>query len=197
MKNKLPIAILVSGSGTNLQAIIDSIEAGRLSTEIKIVISNKPEAMALERCKKHSIKSAVYNNEEEMMKAIKESGAELICLAGFMKILSPKFVLAFKGKIINIHPSLLPSFPGLHAQRRAFEYGAKVTGCTVHFVDEKLDHGPIIIQVAVPVRGDDTEESLTQRILKEEHKIYPEAIRLFAEGKIKIKGRRVLIVGEK
>ncbi len=196
MKKPLPIAILVSGSGTNLQAIIDSIEGHKLAVEIRIVISNKSEAGALERCKKHNIKAVVHNNEEEIIRTIKESGAELICLAGFMKVLSLEFVSIFKGRIINIHPSLLPSFPGLHAQRQALEHGAKVSGCSIHFVDEGVDHGPIILQTSVPVLESDTEETLAKRILKEEHKIYPEAIRLFAEGRLKIVGRRVLI-GEK
>lgn len=200
--NKLPIAILVSGNGSNLQAIINAAKDGSLSAEIKVVISNNPNAFALTRCKKHKIKTVVYNNndfpdkdafETAIAKTIKESGARLICLAGFMKVLSPNFVSKFDGHIINIHPALLPSFPGLHGQRQALEHGVKISGCTVHFVDEGVDAGPIILQTAVAVKDNDTEETLSARILKEEHKIYPKAIQLFAENKLKITGRRVLI----
>jgi phosphoribosylglycinamide formyltransferase-1 len=200
--HKLPLAILVSGNGSNLQAIIDAIESGRLDAEIKVVISNIANACALERCKKHKINSAVhdhktYASKEEFETAVAqtiiESGAKLICLAGFMKVLSNAFVNKFSGRIINIHPSLLPSFRGMHAQRQALEYGVKVSGCTVHFVDENLDGGPIILQAPVPILPDDTEETLSARILKEEHKLYPAAIQLFAHGRLKISGRRVLI----
>lgn len=203
---KLKIAVLVSGSGTNLQAIIDAIEAGLIDAELGLVISNNPEAHALTRCKEHNIPFAVHDHKDYRTKDafeaaiagdITKSGARLICLAGFMRILSPKFIKRFGGRIINIHPALLPSFPGLHAQRQALEHGAKVSGCTVHFVDEGVDSGPIILQSKVPVIPDDTEETLSARILKEEHKIYPRAIQLIAEGRLKIVGRSVLISDKK
>lgn len=199
---KLPIAVLVSGSGTNLQAIVDAIEAGALAAEIRVVISNNPKAPAVERCRKHGIPAVLhpngsYGSKEEFEAAISqtviESGAELICLAGFMKVLSPAFVKRFAGRIMNIHPALLPSFPGLHGQRQALEYGVKISGCTVHFVNEGVDAGPIVLQAAVPVMDNDTEETLSARILNEEHKLYPRAIQLYAEGRLVIKGRRVLI----
>ncbi|MBI2091381.1 MAG: phosphoribosylglycinamide formyltransferase [Deltaproteobacteria bacterium] len=200
--HKFPIAVLVSGNGSNLQAIIGAIESGRLDAEIRVAISSSSSAYALERCKKHGINSAVhdqkaYASKEEfetaIVQTIIESGAKLICLAGFMKVLSDAFVNKFSGFIMNIHPSLLPSFKGLHAQRQALEYGAKVSGCTIHFVNENLDGGPIILQVPVPILPDDTEETLSSRILREEHKLYPAAIQLFARGKLKIEGRKVLI----
>ncbi len=196
---KLPIAVMVSGNGSNLQAIIDEIEAGKLDAEIKIVISNNPAAFALERCKKHGIgfKIIKASFEDELAKVIHGSGAELICLAGFMRILSPEFIANFRGRIINMHPALLPSFPGLHAQRQAVEHGVKVSGCTVHFVNEGVDSGPIILQKAVAVEEGDTEEALAARILKEEHKLYPQAIQLIAHGAVKFNGQRVLISGGK
>lgn len=203
MNNAFPIAVLVSGNGTNLQAIIDAIASGSLNAEIRVVVSSNRKAFAIERCKKHGITAVVHEEkaypskhafENAIAQTILESGAKLICLAGFMKVLSHKFVSEFKNRIINIHPALLPSFPGLHAQRQALEHGAKVSGCTVHFVNEGVDAGPIILQAAVPVLEDDTEESLATRILEEEHKAYPKAIQLFAEGKLKISGRRVLTV---
>lgn len=202
MTKKLPIAVLVSGSGTNLQAIIDAIESKNLNAEIKVVISNKPDALALKRCEKHNIQSVIHDNksysskedfETAISQTILESGAELICLAGFMRVLSHTFVKKFLGKIINIHPALLPSFPGLHGQKQALDYGVKVSGCTVHFVNEGVDAGPIILQATVPVLANDTEESLSKRILEQEHKLYPQAIQLIAQNKVKIDGRRVLI----
>ncbi|PIR17403.1 MAG: phosphoribosylglycinamide formyltransferase [Deltaproteobacteria bacterium CG11_big_fil_rev_8_21_14_0_20_49_13] len=199
---KLPIAVLVSGSGSNLQAIIDASQNGSLNAEIRVVISNRPDAFAMTRCEKHGITSVVHEGkayptknvfENAIIKTIKDSGAELICLAGFMKILSPAFIKTFGGKILNIHPALLPSFPGLHGQKQALNHGVKIAGCTVHFVDDGVDAGPIILQAAVPVENNDTEETLSARILKEEHKLYPKAIELFADKKLKIQGRRVLI----
>ena len=203
---KLPIAVLVSGSGSNLQAIIDACESGKISGEIKVVISNNPDAFALTRCKKHKLKSAVYNHkdfpskdafEKEIIKVIEENGAGLVCLAGFMRVLSDNFVKHFSGKLLNIHPALLPSFPGLHGQKQALDYGVRYSGCTVHFVDATVDGGPIILQSVVPVEPNDTEETLAARILKEEHKIYPQAIQLFAEGRLKLRGRSVLIASKK
>ena len=195
---KTRLAVFASGSGTNLQAIID---AGIPSVDIVLVFSNNPEAYALERAKKHGIPCELIdhngdkNREEydrEVLSAIEPYGIELIALAGFMRILSPAFVRAYKNRIINLHPALLPSFPGINAARQALEYGVKHTGVTVHFVDEGVDTGPIILQSVVPVHDDDTEDSLLQRIHEEEHRIYPEAIRLVAGEMISIEGRRVL-----
>ncbi|MBE3090955.1 MAG: phosphoribosylglycinamide formyltransferase [Candidatus Atribacteria bacterium] len=196
------IGVLVSGRGTNLQAIIEAIEEGKIEGEIKVVISDNPDAYALKRAQQYHINTRYINFKEfknredydkEIIKTLKEKKIELVVLAGYMRILSPYFIRTYKNKIINIHPALLPSFPGLHAQRQTFEYGAKVSGCTVHFVDEGVDSGPIILQKAVEVSDDDTEESLAEKILKEEHQIYPRAIQLFSEGRLIIKGRRVFI----
>jgi phosphoribosylglycinamide formyltransferase-1 len=198
----LKIGVLVSGRGSNLQALIDAIEAKKIKAEIAVVISNVPGAAALDRAKKHGIKAVVVDcsehsdkssYEKQVIKALEDNSAGLVCLAGYMKLLSPELVHHFKGRIMNIHPALLPAFPGLHVQKKALEYGVKYSGCTVHFVDEGCDTGPIIIQAAVPVLDDDTEETLSARILEQEHRIYPEAVRLFAEGKLKIEGRRVKI----
>ncbi len=192
--------MFVSGSGTNLQAIID---AGIPTVEIVLVLSNNPGAYALERAKKHGIpaEAADHKNfpgrkeyDEHVLKLLEPYGVDLIALAGFMRILTPRFVRAYKNRIINIHPALLPSFPGMHAAKQALESGVKFTGCTVHFVDEGVDSGPIILQAVVPVRDDDDEESLLERIHKEEHRIYPEALKLIASGKFKIEGKRVLAV---
>ncbi len=203
MGNKpLILGVLVSGRGSNLQAIIDAIERGDLEAKIALVISDKKEAFALERARKHGIEALfmdpkAYGSREDHEKAIgdelEKRGVELICLAGYMRILSPYFVQRFRWRIINIHPALLPSFPGLHGQKQALDYGVKISGCTVHFVDEKTDHGPIIIQAAVPVLEEDTEETLAARILEYEHKIYPRAIQLYAQGRLEIQGRRVKI----
>jgi len=199
------IGVLVSGSGTNLQAIIEAIEAGKIEGKICIVISDNPDAYAIKRAKKYNIKTQYINykefsNREEYDKKIisvlKEKDCDLVVLAGYMKILTPCFINVYKNKIMNIHPALLPSFPGLHVQKKAIDHGVKVSGCTVHFVDEGLDSGPIIIQQVVEVKDDDTEESLAERILREEHRIYPRAIQLFSEGKLIIKGRRVFIKEE-
>ncbi len=199
---KLKIGVLVSGRGTNLQSIIDNIENKNIPAEIVIIISNIPDAYALSRAEKHGIKTKVIEHKafkarEEFEKAIietlKAESVELVCLAGFMRLLSPFFINTFKHRIMNIHPALLPSFPGTHAQKQAFDYGVKITGCTVHFVDEGTDTGPIIIQEAVPVLDNDTDESLSSRILEKEHTLYPKAIKLFAEGKIEVRGRRVII----
>ena len=202
MADLLKLGVLISGSGSNLQSIIDNIEKGSLKAVIKIVISNKPDAFGITRAKKHGIPFVVLKNgdfkskedfDSELIKILKDNSVDLIVLAGFMRIISPAFLKAFEQKIMNIHPALLPSFPGLHGQRQAFDYGVKFSGCTVHFVDEGVDTGPIIIQSVVPVLDDDTEETLAARILKEEHKIYPQAIQFFANGKIEIIGRKVRI----
>jgi phosphoribosylglycinamide formyltransferase 1 len=199
---KINLGVLVSGSGSNLQSIIDHIERKELDAEIKIIISNNPNAFALERAKKHHIPSVVVEQKDflnredfdrKIIEVLRFHSADLVVMAGFMRVLSPSFLKAFPKRIVNIHPALLPAFPGLHGQKQAFDYGVKFSGCTVHFVDEGVDTGPIIIQAIVPVLEDDTEETLSQRILKEEHRIYPRAIQLFSEGKIKIVGRKVHI----
>lgn len=196
------IAILISGRGTNMENIIKASLNNIIPAKVVLVISDNEEAKGIKIAQSYNVKTKVilrknfpskYDFEEEIIKNIKEEKADLICLAGFMRILSEKFVKEFEGKIMNIHPALLPSFPGLHAQKQALDYGVKITGATVHFVDEKVDHGPIIIQAAVPVLDDDTEESLSDRILKEEHKIYLQAIKLYFEGRLIIDGRKVKI----
>lgn len=201
-KIMINIGVLVSGRGTNLQAIIEAIEEGKIAGEIKVVISDNPDAYALKRAQQYHIDTQYihfkeFKNREgydkEIIKTLEEKKIELVVLAGYMRILSPYFIRTYKNKIINIHPALLPSFPGLHAHKQTVEYGAKVSGCTVHFVDEGVDSGPIILQKAVEVSDDDTEESLAEKILKEEHQIYPRAIQLFSEGRLTIKGRRVFI----
>ncbi|MEJ6950493.1 phosphoribosylglycinamide formyltransferase [Natronospora cellulosivora (SeqCode)] len=197
------LGVLASGRGTNLQSIIDSIEDDKLKAEIAIVISDRENAYALERAKQHSIDTSFinpknYNSKEEYEKELidllRDKGVELVIMAGFMRILTPFFISHFKRKIMNIHPSLLPAFPGLNAQAQAFKYGVKVTGCTVHFADEGMDTGPIIMQSAVEVKDNDDQESLAARILEEEHKIFPEAINLFIEDRLKIEGRKVKIL---
>ncbi|MFA4916475.1 MAG: phosphoribosylglycinamide formyltransferase [Syntrophales bacterium] len=202
MRKKLSIGILVSGSGSNLQSIIDNIEKALLDAEIKIVVSNKPDAYALERSKKHGIPNLVvshndFGNREDfdrkVIEVLRGHAVELVVLAGFMRVITAVFLNAFPMKIMNIHPALLPAFPGVHVQQKALEYGVKFSGCTVHFVDSGVDTGPIIIQAAVPVYDNDTEESLAARILKEEHRIYPQAIQFYAEGRIKVIGRHVRI----
>lgn len=206
MNEPLPIGVLVSGRGTNLQAIIDAIENKSLNASIKVVISNNPLSYAIERARRYGIPVEVipdrdYPNKEEydkrLIEILKERKVKLVVLAGFMRILTPTFVKTFPMRIMNIHPALLPSFPGLHVQKKALEYGVRFSGCTVHFVDEGVDTGPIIIQAVVPVYDNDTEEELSERILKQEHRIYPQAIQLFAEGRLEIKGRKVIIKGYK
>src|SRR5574340_342898 len=201
-KPPLRIGVLVSGSGTNLQSIIAAIESKRLNAVIKAVISDNPQAFALERAKKHGIPNEVilkkdFPSREEfdrfLSEKLKGHGVELVVLAGFMRIISKVMLEAFPMRIMNIHPSLLPSFPGLDVQKKALDFGVKFSGCTVHFVDEGLDSGPIIIQAAVPVNDNDTVEDLKKRILAEEHRIYPQAIELFAEGRLEIRGRRVFV----
>ncbi|MBR6014300.1 MAG: phosphoribosylglycinamide formyltransferase [Selenomonadaceae bacterium] len=195
------LAVLCSGRGSDLQSIIDSIQRGELQAEISIVITDKPNVMALERAEKAGIKNICVDRknfdtradfEAEILKNL--VGIDLVVLAGFMRILSPDFVRKFSGRLMNIHPSLLPAFPGAHAHRDVLAYGVKVSGCTVHFVDEGTDSGPIILQSAVKVLDDDTEETLAARVLEQEHIIYPQAIKLFVEGKLKIEGRHVKIL---
>ena len=206
MAKKLIIGVLASGRGTNLQAIIDNVKSGKLpNVEIGCVISDNPNAKALDRARRAGIpayyiypgeKRTVLDpeQEEKYIETLKKHGVELVCLAGFMRILKKRFLDAFPNRIMNIHPALLPAFPGLNAQKQALEYGVKVSGATVHFVDEGIDTGPIILQETVKVEEDDTVETLADRILKVEHKIYSEAIKLFAEGRLKIEGRRVRIL---
>ena len=198
--NKRKIGVLVSGRGSNLQAIMDHIAAGDLPLEIAVVISDKEGALALERAAKADIKTVVVARkscadkgefENKIHAALTDAGCELVVLAGFMRILSGNFVSKWQHKIINIHPALLPSFPGLDAQGQAVNYGVKFSGCTVHFVDEGTDSGPIILQKVVPVLDDDTEETLAARILEQEHKAMPEALKLWAEGRLQINGRKV------
>jgi phosphoribosylglycinamide formyltransferase 1 len=195
------IGVLLSGRGSNFVALADSVSVGRIpNAEIAIVISNREDAAGLRRAADRGIPAHVIPSkgvEREtydrlVVAALREVRVDLVCLAGFMRLLSPHFIAAFRGRILNIHPSLLPAFPGLEAQRQALDYGVKFSGCTVHFVDENLDAGPIIIQAIVPVEPGDTEETLAARILKEEHRIYTEAVRLVLSGKYRIEGRRVL-----
>jgi phosphoribosylglycinamide formyltransferase-1 len=202
MAKKINVGVLASGRGSNLLAIIDSIHNNKLDAEITVVICDVESAYALERARKDNIKGVFVDLksfpskkefEDEIIRLLKENQVELVCLAGFMRVLSSRLVSAFKDRILNIHPSLLPSFPGLHVQKKALEYGVKFSGCTVHFVDEGVDTGPIIIQAVVPILDNDTEESLSERILEKEHKIYSRAIQLIAEKRIVREGRRVLI----
>lgn len=198
---KKRIGVLLSGRGSNFEALADSVAAGRIpNAEIALVISNREAAVGIERAKARGIAARVIPSkglEREtydrlVVAALSEAKVDLVCLAGYMRLLSPYFVAAFPQTILNIHPSLLPSFPGLEAQKQALDYGVKFAGCTVHFVDENLDAGPILLQSVVPVEDGDTEETLSARILKEEHKIYSEAVKLVLEGKYKIVGRRVV-----
>ncbi len=200
----LNLGILASGRGSNFQSIIDEIEAGRLNASIKLLLVDNPDAYAIERAKKHSIEYLYINPKEFSSKddffrkiadELKTRNVELVVLAGFMRIVRKPLIDAFPNRIMNIHPALLPSFPGLHGQKQAVDYGSRISGCTVHFVDEGMDTGPVIIQAAVPVSPDDTEETLSERILKIEHKIFPEAIRLYAEGRLSVEGRVVKIKG--
>lgn len=203
-ENKLRVGALASGRGSNLQAIIDASEAGKLDASVVVLVADKKDAYALERARKHSIPPVfvdpkAYGSREAFDQAVisvlKEHQVELICLAGFMRVLSPVFIQHFRHRIMNIHPALLPSFPGLHGQDQALQHGVKFSGCTVHFADEGIDTGPIIIQAVVPIFDEDTEETLSARILRYEHQIYPKAIQLFAEGRLEVKGRRVLCRG--
>jgi phosphoribosylglycinamide formyltransferase-1 len=195
------IGVLLSGRGSNFEALADSVTAGRIpNTEIALVVSNRDGAPGIEKAQQRGIPTKVIPSkglereayDRQVVAVLQERKVDLICLAGYMRLLSPYFVAAFPQRILNIHPSLLPSFPGLESQRQALEYGVKFAGCTVHFVDENLDAGPILLQAAVPVRDDDTEATLSERILAEEHRIYSEAVKIVLEGKYKIAGRRVI-----
>ena len=193
------VGVLISGRGTNLQALIDAAAEGRLGGEVALVISNVAGAPGLERARAAGIPALVIPHggrprevhDLEMLAALRAHGADLVCLAGYMRLLSPEFVRAFAGRILNVHPSLLPAFPGTDAVRQALAHGAQVTGATVHLVDEGLDSGPIVLQEAVPVLDGDTEESLAARVLEAEHRIYPRAVRLLLDGALQVTGRRV------
>jgi phosphoribosylglycinamide formyltransferase-1 len=195
------LGILLSGRGSNFLAIADSIDAGRLDAEIAVVISNKASAPGIEAAQQRGLHAHVIQpkgltreqHDAEIIRTLQHHGVDLVVLAGYMRLLTPQFIRAFPNRIVNIHPSLLPSFPGLDAQRQALDYGVKVTGCTVHFVGEGLDDGPIILQKTVPVLDDDTEETLALRILEQEHIAYTEALQLLAAGRATIDGRRVVI----
>jgi phosphoribosylglycinamide formyltransferase 1 len=198
---KKRIGVLLSGRGSNFVALADSVAAGRIpDTEIAIVVSNREGAAGIDKAKDRGIPTRVIPSkglerepyDRQVVAVLREHGVDLICLAGYMRLLSPYFVASFPNRILNIHPSLLPSFPGLESQRQALEYGVKFAGCTVHFVDENLDAGPIVLQAAIPVHDEDTEATLSERILAEEHRIYSEAVKIVLEGKYKIAGRRVV-----
>jgi phosphoribosylglycinamide formyltransferase-1 len=198
----LPIGVLVSGRGSNLQAILEACARPGFPAHVAVVISDRERAVALERARAAGVEARWINPKDfadreafdrALVQELNARGVGLVCSAGFMRILSPVYVRAFAGRSLNIHPSLLPAFPGLHAQRQALDHGAKVAGATVHFTDEGMDSGPIVLQAAVPVEPGDTEETLSARILLQEHRLYPEAIRLFAEGRLRIEGRRVIV----
>lgn len=200
----LNIGVLASGRGSNFQAIIDRIEDGSIKAEVKLLIIDIADAFAAERAKNHGIPCLYLDPKGfasrdvwfgRMAEELKSRGVELVILAGFMRVVKKPLIDAFPNRIMNIHPALLPSFPGLHGQKQAVDYGVRISGCTVHFVDEGMDTGPIIIQAAVPVSPDDTEDSLSARILRMEHRIFPEAIRLYSEGRLSVEGRVVKIEG--
>jgi len=198
---KKRIAVLLSGRGSNFEALADSVAAGRIpNAEIAVVVSNRENAPGLEKARQRGLEAVVIPSkgrqreeyDREVVALLEAKQIDLVCLAGFMRLLSPYFVEHFRNRILNIHPALLPAFPGLEAQKQALEWGVKVSGCTVHFVDENLDAGPIVAQAVVPIRDDDTEETLSARILKEEHRIYTEAVNIVLGGRFRIAGRRVI-----
>jgi phosphoribosylglycinamide formyltransferase-1 len=202
---RLALGVLASGRGSNLQAILDACARPGFPARVAVVISDRERALALERARAAGVEALWINPKDftdreafdlALVRELKARRVGLVCQAGYMRILSPVYIRAFAGRSLNIHPSLLPAFPGLHAQRQALEHGVKVTGATVHFADEGVDSGPIVLQAAVPVEPDDTEETLSARILVQEHRIYPEAIRLFAEGRLRIVGRKVIVDAE-
>jgi len=202
MTRRLRIGVLASGGGSNLQAIIDRCQDGSIAAEIAVVITNNPDAGALERARRGGIPQRCINHRDyngreafdaALVSALREAGVELVVLAGFMRIITRVMLDAFPQRIINIHPALLPAFPGLHVQQQALDYGARFSGCTVHFVDGGVDTGPIIIQAVVPVLPEDSAETLAARILEQEHRIYPRAIDLIAQGRVRVEGRQVII----
>jgi len=202
---RLRVGVLASGRGSNLRAILSGVEARRMCAQIVVVLSDRSGAGALDIARDHGVEALVLDPtphpgreryDTALIALLEERRVGLVCLAGYMRILGPVFVRHFEGRLLNIHPALLPAFPGLHAQRQALEHGVRIAGATVHFVDEGVDTGPIVLQAAVSVRQDDTEATLSDRILAEEHRIYPEAIRLFAEGRLRLDDRRVRILEE-
>lgn len=206
MSKPLTLGVLASGRGSNFQSIIDSIGSGFLKADIAVLITDNPEAYAIERAKKHAIESLLFKPRDfagrdayysRIAEELKKREVDLVILAGFMRVVGKPLIESYRNRIMNIHPALLPSFPGLHGQKQAADYSVKISGCTVHFVDEGMDTGPIIIQAAVPAYHDDTEDSLGERILKQEHRIFPYAIRLYSEGRISVEGRKVIITGDR
>jgi phosphoribosylglycinamide formyltransferase-1 len=202
---KKRIGVLLSGRGSNFEALADSVAAGRIpDAEIALVLSNREAAPGLQKAIERKIPAKAIPSkglereayDKLVVAALKEAGVDLVCLAGYMRLISPHFVSAFPNRIINVHPSLLPAFPGLESQRQAIEHGAKYSGCTVHFVDENLDAGPIILQACVPIEDDDTPDTLGERILKQEHRIYTEAVKIVLEERYRIEGRRVRVIPE-
>ncbi len=196
------LAVLLSGRGSNFRALLAAVREGRINADIALVLSNKAEAPGLASAREAGLETLFLDPklfptredyDAEIVRELEARDIDLVCMAGYMKILTPVFCRAFKNRILNIHPALLPAFPGLHVQQKAIEWGVRYSGCTVHFVAEEVDMGPIVLQAAVPVLQDDTEETLSARILLEEHRIYPEAVRFFFEGRIEIRGRRVFI----
>jgi phosphoribosylglycinamide formyltransferase-1 len=197
------IGILISGRGSNMEAIIRASERGRIPAVVAVVVSNEPAAAGIATAQAHGVETLVLDHravpsredwDRRIASALEDRRVDLVCLAGYMKVLSPVFLKAFPGRVLNIHPALLPAFPGLHVQRKALEAGVRFSGATVHFVDAGVDTGPIVLQAAVPVEQDDTVETLSERILQEEHRIYPEAVRLFFENRLRVEGRRVRIL---
>lgn len=208
MPDRVPVrvGVLLSGRGSNLQAVIDAIEAGSVSATIAVVLSNKRDAPGLERARKHGVTDVFLDPkpfagqpdsreayDRAVLEVLQKHDVDLVLLAGYMKIVTSVLVKAFENRMMNIHPSLLPSFPGLDVQKKAIDHGCKIAGCTVHFVTEGVDEGPIIIQAAVPIHEEDSPESLAARILEQEHQIYPRAVQLFAEGRLRVEGRRVVV----
>ena len=206
MTATLTLGVLASGRGSNFQSIIDGIESGYVSAKVAVLITDNPDAFAIERAKKHNIESLVLKPRDfadrdayytQIAGELKKRGVKLVILAGFMRVVGKALIDKYTNKIMNIHPALLPSFPGLHGQKQAADYSVKISGCTVHFVDEGMDTGPIIAQAAVPAYHDDTEDTLSKRILTQEHRIFPYAIKLYAEGRISVEGRNVVIKGDR
>ena len=204
---KRKVGILISGRGSNMVALLEGMRGGEIPAECALVVANKASAPGLERAASFGVPSAVVPQKEfkgkgreahdrAVAEKLDEAGVEIVALAGYMRILSPWFVEHYAGRMINIHPALLPSFPGLHGQKQALEQGARIAGCTVHFVDAEVDHGPTIVQAAVPVLPGDTEETLSKRILVQEHRIYPLALKLLCQGRLRLEGRRVVVEGE-
>ena len=202
MSGRGRIGVLISGRGSNMEALAIACKEGQIDARIVLVISNEPAAAGLARAHRHAIETLVFDHragggreshDRRMAEALDGAGCDLVCLAGYMRLLSPWFVAHYRDRIMNVHPALLPAFPGLDAQKAAWEHGVKVSGATVHFVDDHLDHGPIVVQAAVPVLEDDTADTLAARILVDEHLLYPKAVRLFFEGKLKVEGRRVIV----